>query len=252
MKWIDRITAIFAVWLLSTLWMKIWFSYTTAALIGIAITLLLFAAYRLGKKKLSHLFHPKTAEVLKAFALMGTAKQSEFFIKLFPDSAAAQCDGEFFRYEKNGKTYLVLSAIRFNDVSKEDVAKCYRKQLDAPADEILILGKGVSRDVMLFASELPCKISFPDRYSLASALHKKGVFPEFPAPEKKKKRIRLSWKEWGYVIFHRHRAKYYFISGFFLILLSFFTPLRLYYLGMATVPLLLGVVAALLPSTTDF
>ena len=108
----------------------------------------------------------------------------------------------------------------------------------------MILARPTERKIMLIANNLDLAVSFPDPRAVKKYLHLKNALPAKIVSHDRKKRVPINYKELFRIALDRKRIKFYIFTGLILFAMSFITPLRLYYMLTATVPLLLASLTA--------
>jgi|AGTN01.1.fsa_nt_gi hypothetical protein len=244
-KIIDRLIFALSFLAITFAWGTYIFKDWKAALI---LSLALYAGARVvmiflnGRRK--NLSNISPQETCLALALMGGEKAAELFFNTLPESLRESREGNFYVAIVDGKRTLVYVNYKFGLVNEEDVAKAYRKCLETGIRDAIILSAKTDRRVMIFAARLPVNFRFPDRRIVRKYLIDHNALPEkIGAPRKIK--IPFKFKEAVSTAIEKRRIKYYLFVGLTLFVMSFFTPLKLYYLILTSFPLILTVCSAI-------
>ncbi len=169
-------------------------------------------------------------------ALMDRQKQTELFFSLVPDAQKGNFNSPYFTYIENGKRTLVAVLYRYFNLTQEDIASAYREAQKEEVDKIIILTRKWERKTLTLTAVLPIPFYFPDKFTVYKALKKHNALPKKPPLPKKKERQKISIKEQFTAIFTEKRAKYFLFSALTLIIMSFLTPLKNYYLIASIIP----------------
>lgn len=211
------------------------------------VTAFVFAAvnmlYLFLKSRKKNLSIINAQEMCLAFALMGSEKTAEHLYNTLPEAMRENLDGQTFLYIKDQQKTLVYVNYKFGATNEEDIAKAYRKSMDKKTDEIYILSLRTDRKVMVFAARLPVRYRFIDKRVVKKYLASRNALPQMPL-SKERKRAPFHIKDALLNALDSRRIKYYVFVGLTLFLTSFFTPLKLYYLIISSIPLLLAAASA--------
>ncbi len=178
-------------------------------------------------------------------ALMDRREQTELFFNLVPEDKRLKLLSPYFTYDASDKTMLVAVLYRFINLTQEDIASAYREATRQGANEIIILTRARDRKTLTLTALLPLKFHFPDKYTVHKALKKYNALPPKLTPPQKVK-IKMDKRELIESVLNPKRTKYLLFISFSLALMSLITPLKTYYLIMATVPLVIVLVSMIL------
>ena len=221
-----------------------WLSKVVDEWLAITITLLSYLSFvfifaiinhkRKNRKEIS------VEEMPVYFALMDRVEQTELFYNLVPIDKRISINSPYFTYLENDNVVLVVALYRFLNLTQEDISNAYRKGIKEKASKIIILSRKRERKTITLTALLPIPFQFPDKWSVYKALKKHNALP--PKPQKRKKiKVKRTLKEWREDLFNPKRGKYLIFTAIILALMSNFTPLKTYYLIMATIPFVLGI-----------
>ncbi|MCL2631050.1 MAG: hypothetical protein FWD49_05980 [Firmicutes bacterium] len=226
-------------------------SYLVAFIItfvGYTAVSILFALLVSRKKRFSGI---SPQEMANSLALLGHNETAKIFYNTLPDSLKVKLEPPFFVSLEHGKETLTMANYKFSGTTADEVARAYRKCKDENLENIKILSRGTEKRVLLIASNLDINITFPDLRTIKRYLHCKNALPEKLVSHGKKKRVRPDFKALAETALSRGRIKYYILTGTMLFLMSFLTPLKLYYMIMATIPLALAGISAVFAIKND-
>ncbi len=178
-------------------------------------------------------------EMEKLFALMGSA-QVEFFINATPEYFCPQAIEYGFIMTANCKKIAIYPNYKFSPSSLDDISKFYRSAKSNNISEVYVLSKLNDRSTVLFSRSLDIEFCFVPSRKVYKFLQKKNCLPQ--SIIKKKTKIKKSdLKDILSNVFVKKRAKYFFMSGVSLGLLSFLTPIKVYYIIVSAICILLGI-----------
>lgn len=203
--------------------------------IGAVVFLLLSLVARLFKKqKKEKGMSAKELELV--FAIMGAEKTAELYYNTLPlsDNITKEKNTVFIGGEK---AELLLFNYKFSSMSKDEIARAYNQAEKLNAKYLTIFTKRPDREIQLLANSLPIEVKFPPIRKILSYLKENNALPQNPT--KKPRGQRLGMREFLNTLLSPRNRKYYLFSGLLLGVMSFFTPFRLYYLIMSSVPLIL-------------
>ena len=186
------------------------------------------------------------------FAIMGT-EQVEYFMNVTPPCFCPQKSDNGYIVTLNLVKTLLIPYFRFAPCSKEDIAKFYREAKKNGIKNIKVLSKLNNRQTVLFARELDVEFDFVSSKKVRKYLYNHNALPEVikKSSEKKQtlkdflKKSRTEWKEFFFGIFIKKRAKYFLLSSISMAILSFFTPLKWYYVTVSAITLVCGITCLL-------
>lgn len=196
----------------------------------------LIGAKKKGKKEVS------AEEVPTYLALMPREEQTELFYNLVPDSMKVSFKNPYFIYLREEKRVLVAVLYRFLNLTQEDIASAYREAVAENCTEIIMLTRARERKTLTLTALLPIKFVFPDKYTVYRALKKHNALPVRPERPKK---VKIKPDKHLIIdnILSQKKCKFYILISLILVVMSFITPLKTYYLIMATIPLILSIIA---------
>lgn len=241
-KIIDRVF----ISLLILLPLLVWALYLTRSLwqsvvLSVAVTVLLNLIWigistRLNKKRT-----PSKIEIFKLLSALGTEETTALLYNSLPPDMRSELTAQTFILNKDT---LVFNNIKFAPSNEEDIAKMYRLCKARGLTKAIFIANRTERKLMAFAAYLGIAATFPDRLTIKQYLVRHNALPAPPQPVKIKL-PKYKLKELLSLVIDRRKAKYYIFSGLMLLLMSLLTPLKLYYLIFASLPLLLATISLL-------
>jgi len=147
-----------------------------------------------------------------------------------------------FNELEHGGNYLVLencvliSAFKFSILTVNDMGGICELAQKFSGKRIYVLTKGIDRHAFFIAGLENVKLNVVKIKTVYKFLSKHNALPNLK-PIKQK----LSFKYIIQVIFARANFKSYAFSGIILVLVSFITPLRIYYIVLGSISLLLAI-----------
>lgn len=236
----DRIFLSILIFILILCWsLYLTRSFWQSAVIGVAATVLinliwLSVSARLAKNKTM-----SRSELFRLLAVMGIEESTMLLYNTLPADMRSELSPPAFII--NGDT-LVYNNLKFSPTNEEDIAKMYRICKAKSLIKAVFVAARTDRKLMTFAAYLGISTFFPDKIYVKRYLVRHNALPK--APDSVKVKIpRIKLKELFLTVFDRRKAKYYIFSGIMLLLMSMLTPLKLYYLIFASVPLLLAAIS---------
>lgn len=229
-------------------WLNYW---TKNTLLSLLSALLIFSVIRMG------LFALKSGRLKNRemsvndmcfyLALKGKSAVTAIFESTIPATKIIGVNSPFILVNEDGNKSLLFINYKYGKTLPDEIALSYRKAKDVDAKKIYVLSERTERNVMVMTSRLDVEYSFPSKRSVRKYLIIHNALPA-PIEKKKKSRIKLSIPDLLAAIFDRGRIKYYLFTSCVLILLSFFTPLKLYYLILSSVPAILAIISLFIKS----
>lgn len=229
--------------LILTLWLtyltkRVWLAIILAVAIWgcAAVSITHFVGRRKKKREMP------LSEMEETLALLSNERICEKALSLFPSACNAEIKGDYLIYTDAGITKALFPIFKFGAISGDDIAKVNRTSQAVGAKSVTIAGKLPSRPVLLLAAKLKTPITFIGTSEVRRILIKHNLMPK-SARSKPKKSSFKEWKERGKRsfsnIFVRRRARLFLLSGCSLAFVSIFSPLKIYYVAMATLSFLL-------------
>lgn len=152
-------------------------------------------------------------------------------------------------YIKSDQNYIIVPSYKFSKVGKDDIIKAYRLSLTENVNDIYIIGIEIDREALLFSSTLSGKKFFfvPSKV-FYKAVKAHDLLPQYELDVKNEK---ISFKDILGIFFSKSNAKRYLFTAVILLLLSFLTPLKTYYLIISGVTLVLAVISLFSKTSGD-
>lgn len=144
-------------------------------------------------------------------------------------------------YMLTASNAVIMPTYKFSKVNKDDIIKAYRTAISENATDVYIIGIEADREALLFSTTLSDKKFFfiPSKvfYKAAKA---NNILPKDTISVKSEK---IRFKDILLILFSKNNAKRFLVASVFLLLLSFLTPLKNYYLAISAVTLLFAVIS---------
>lgn len=134
------------------------------------------------------------------------------------------------------KNCAIFSCFKFGAVSSADIANMAKQAEGRDVKTFFVLANGIDRKAYQVANFLGIRVKYTKTSALAKYLAKHNALPDIKAA-KRKMSLPLVFE----IIFARANFKAYAFSGIVLVLTSFITPLRLYYIISGSACLLLAI-----------
>ena len=170
------------------------------------------------------------------------AKTSHFY-NLIPDDMKIKMNSPYFFYQIDGKKKMVAVLYRFINLTQEDIASAYREGKNESVNEIIMLTRHRERKTLTLCAFLDIPFKFPDKYTVHRVLKKHNALIVKPiVPYKNTHRSRDEWRIAFENVFEPKKVKLYLSIAVILAICSLITPLKVYYLVCAGIPLSLGTI----------
>ncbi|MGI6213779.1 MAG: hypothetical protein ACOYIQ_04455 [Christensenellales bacterium] len=174
-------------------------------------------------------------EMQTIFAIWGAQKTICRLVSTLPQDYRVKTEGNnILIFAPVKKMYMV--GYKFTPVNAEDIAKARRVAIKYNFDKVYFLSKRPKREVFLFLNSLDVAFEYIENRAVHKYLRLHNALPEKPVKIKRKTQ-RIKFSDIAQSVFERRRAKYFAFSGATLAVMSFFTPLTLYYLILSSVSL---------------
>lgn len=219
-------------------------SYVLAITFAIIFTIF---ALKISLNKKSQKFSSKEKEkifndVMTRLNLMDEKSAADLFDKALKKEGfcTEKKKGGVFIPEKNTTAFFMF---RFDGVTKTDIVKCFNKISKNQKAEIY--SENFSEEVTEFAARFGGKIILTDGRKAFATLDKHGLLPKekIELDNENKKRVDFSR------LLDKKRAKSYLAFGLLFTLLSYFAPIKVYYLTFGVAFLSLALVLRLFGKT---
>jgi hypothetical protein len=221
----------------------IWFNYLWGFAIGVlsaavAVTVMSAALVLFGQKKKRA---PYNADILsKHIAVSGNVYALNLFFKA--EGLLLQSDEKSLVSDKT----LYYSAYRFGDCGADDVAAAYREAEHENCERIMTVCSDVTRQAIALADTLPIAFSFVKTPYIYKRLKQKNALPDLFFT-KKTAFHGFSFGNLLNTVFAENNTKFFVFSGSILAVMSFITPLKLYYIVMSSLSLLAAIATVVYP-----
>ncbi len=206
------------------LFQNVWLALTVSSALSLAIVFLV-----------CHMSRTKTKTSPSQFAMEITLKGNEYLINILKTTLK---NDKF----KSGTNYILLknsaifSFFKFGNVSSADVQNIRKSLDDSGISKVFIFANGIDKQAYKVATWLGLQIKLVKTSTLIRYLEKNDALPDFKRP-----RTKPSFQTVLATVFARGNSKAYAFSGTILVLTSFITPLKVYYIVSGTICLLLAI-----------
>lgn len=248
MKQIDKVTinilGFVTVFLISLSTVK---NFVAAVIIAFLITVTAYRLFVHFGRRIEKINKMSVAKMEERFAIMGS-EQIDYFINVTPPYFSPEKTDGGYVVTLNCEKTMICPNYKFSPCSYDDIAKFYRTAKKEQIRHIKILSKINSRQTIIFARELDVEFEFVPSKTVRKYLYNHNALPEIikKTPQKKKTikefftKDKAEWKEFFAGIFIKKRAKYFLLSSISMAILSFFTPLKWYYITVSIITFICG------------
>ena len=243
-KLFDKIAFVLVIFILSYLWLNFLglqtpLNLATSFFVIVLVSgLLLHAKNRYQDKQTISI-----SEMQTIFAIWGARKTICRLVSTLPQDYDVKVDGLNILIRSPIKRMYYIG-YKFNPPNADDIAKARLVALKYNFDKVYILSKRPKREVFLMMNLLDIDCEYIENRVVHKYLKLHNALPEKLA-SKKRKMPKVKISEVAANVFVKSRAKYFAFSGILLALMSFFTPLTLYYLILSSISLAAAVVCLL-------
>ena len=175
-------------------------------------------------------------EIMTALELSDVKENVRFFSELYSADGKAPVRREqsvLFPHEKK----TVFPKFGFDGVTKTDLVRSFNRT--ERGFKTVILSESFSDEIVSFAERFGGKMILCDGKTLFSLMKKHGVYPRTESLPEKKKKADFSR------LLDAKKQKTFFRFGLLFILLSYFAPIKIYYLAFGLISLLYAVAVKL-------
>lgn len=134
------------------------------------------------------------------------------------------------------KDCAIVACYKFGNVSSQDVVNAQKAIGGADVKTIFMLANGIDKKAYQVADFLGIRLKLTKTSTLARYLERHDALPDLKKPKTK-----FSAQAFFEAVFARNNFKAYAFSGTVLVLTSFITPLRLYYIISGSICLMLAI-----------
>ncbi len=214
--------------------------FFVAVFLGIFVTIPILLAWAIAKNYAKNRKVMSTSDLLFHLSIMGQVAQTTLFANTIPPQFIIGKDSTYILVDNHGKATLIFANYKFGKTLKDEVAKCYRKARELNAKEVLLL-VNTDRGVIATSRRLDIHFRYPTLFEIKRYLFKHNALPQAIKPYRDRFAIKLKDTPKIFAnILQQHHAKRYFFIGLMLAITALITPLKLYYLIMATVVFAIG------------
>ena len=132
--------------------------------------------------------------------------------------------------------FAIVSLFKFANVSSQDVVSVQKTIENTNIKTVFLLANGIDKKAYQVANFLGIRLKLVKVSTLARYLEKHDALPDFKKPKTK-----FSAQAFFEAVFARNNFKAYAFSGTVLVLTSFITPLRLYYIISGSICLMIAI-----------
>lgn len=235
-KIIDKSAFVFIVFLLSFLWLNFLdVDYLTSFVISFFILIIVSSIFLHLRNRYQDKTTISISEMEILLTIEGAQKTICRLVSTLPVDYDIKAESPYIYINSPDKMMYFIN-YKFSPLSCDDVVKARNEAIKHNFNEVTIYAKRPKRDTLLFMNKLEINIAYKDSKSLHRYLKQHNALPDKLHPQKKKK-TPISFDELIENVFTKKRAKYFAFTGFTLALMSFFTPLTLYYLILGSISL---------------
>ena len=210
------------------LFRNIWLSLTISSALSLATV---FSIYFFSK--------PKKSISPSQFAMEMTLKGNEYLtniIKTTLKNDKIESGSNYILFENTA----IFSLFKFGNLSSSDVLNIHRTLENSGISKVFIFANGIDKQAYKTSTHLGIQLKLVKTSSLVRYLDKHNALPDF-----KKTKSKPSLQSIFATVFSRGNFKAYAFSGTILVLTSFITPLKVYYIVSGTICLLLAIATLL-------
>jgi len=173
-----------------------------------------------------------------ALSVVDATETVKNYAATIPGERLIKVENPFILAEVNGVKTAYMIAFKFYDILPDDVAKAYRFSIKNRAERVVIFGRGIGKNTRQTAVRLNLIVDFPTKKEIRKYFVKHNIVPVLDVAKNNKVKFGC-FREFMDSLTDERRIKYYLLSGTTLLLTSFFTNLKIYYLVMAMLPVIL-------------
>ena len=243
-KLFDKIAFVLAIFVISYLWLdyiglKTPVNLATSFFVLVLVSgLLLHARNRYQDKQTISI-----PEMQTIFALWGVRKTICRLVSTLPQDYDVKVDGQAILIRSPIKRMYYIG-YKFSTPNADDIAKARLIALKYSLDKIYILSKRPKREVFLMMNSLDLDCEYIENRVVHKYLKLHNALPD-KIDSKKRRMPKVKFSEIVNNVFVKSRAKYFAFTGIILAIMSFFTPLTLYYLILSSISLAATIVCLL-------
>ena len=130
---------------------------------------------------------------------------------------------------------IIIANFKFSPLGTSDVASACNLAAKHEKNEIFLLAKGIDRKAYQIANLEKIKLNLIKTKQIFRFLAKRNALPDL-----KKTKTKFDFRALAETMLNRRNFKNYAFSGGILILVSFITPLKIYYIVFGTLTLLMA------------
>lgn len=214
---------------LNNLWLSLGVSFIATVLVGLITKII--------KGKFSAKYC-NVDNFTKHCVINGPNYVYSLLAKIFYAEIIIEKTDNYLLLNRNGKDEMVISALKFGNISPDEILKYYNLAQKKNSNHIYIISRGIDRKSISLSNNLTSiKFSYISCRNLYKIAKAQNLLPDVKV---KKTGARASLKTIIGVAFAKNNIKHYMFTCIILVLMSFITPLRYYYLSVALVAFILA------------
>ncbi len=232
-KKIDRIVLTIVLLVFNFLWLQILTKNIaiTAILACLTTFLIAFVIWQIGSHVESSPYSER--ELAEEFAIRGNSYALTIFA-LALQNENFELKGNVLASEKTA----IVANFKLGDLSLSDVLNCYQQNKNKQT--IIILTNSISAGCLQFARRFNSEIEIVSMKNIFKFLKAKNALPVI-----EKRKSTFSFKDFFSIFFKQKNAKYFLLTSIPLLIFSFLTPMKIYYIIMSAVAICFAIVSML-------
>lgn len=232
---IDSLFTAFLGFFIAFLVLNFYLSFPLSLILAIVISLpvLIFSFYKIKKDRTLFYTKKQTQKQIESTACALCFLDRTKLLSVFKDALTKK--GYDVTLRKNSiiidsEKAFIRPIFCFDKITKTDIVKaynCIEKEQTA-----YLFGTTISDEIATFIARFNGKVVFIDQEKVYNLLNSTDCLPKDDCPiiDNKKKRIKLLSN-----LINRTNSKKFLLFGFLFVLMSYFAPLRLYYIIIGTI-----------------
>lgn len=245
MKKVDYIIISIALAIITLAWC---FYLIDNTILAITVAILLHCIEHLLLKKLSKRWDtPSSNKLYTYLALMGSDYTTSLVSSIIsPQLNPAICDGAIF-IDNDNVTEMVYCSVKFGQSGSEDIAKAIRLAIKKDVAKVYFISPNVDRRALSIVNSSYVKFEFINGKSLYKAIEKANAMPEI---NYKKNAVKPITMLAGNALNKRNGIRFIIVSSI-MVAMSYITPLRVYYLIVASITFILSLLCYISPKSNN-
>lgn len=235
-KVFDKIAFVLAVFIISFLWLD-YLGLRTILNLGTSFLAIVLASGIMlhAKNRYEDKLTITYQEMVTIFAIWGVPKTICRLVSTLPMDYKVKIEGGcILIFAPIKRMYLI--GYKFSPISADDIVKARRIALKYNFDKVYFVSRQPKREIFLLINSLDITFEYVENRVLHKYLKLHNALPEKMVASKRRMQ-KVKFTTVCENVFVHKRAKYFAFSGITLGLMSFFTPLTLYYLVLSSISL---------------